>query len=521
VADTGKATVSQTPINPVALTEGDNTVTVKVTAEDGTTTKTYTVKVNRAAPDPTNAQLSSIKINGASVTDFSPSSGGPYTHTVIYSTAAITVEAVAEETGATIVCAPTSPIAFTSGDSATITITVTAPNRTTTKIYTITVNRAAISSNANLNGLTVNAGTLSPAFSASSTSYTVSVPNATASITVTPTKADTQASVSQTPDNPVNLSVGANTITITVTAENGSTKTYTITVTRAEAGTEASSNANLQTLSVSPGTLSPGFSSETAAYTVTVPNTTEEISVTATVSDGNASVEQFPSANPVALNAGANVITLRVTAEAGNTKDYVIVVTRTPLSSNANLGSLSVSPGTLVPTFSPSIRDYSVLVSNATASISVTPTVEDTNASVNQTPVNVVSLNEGDNTISVTVTAEDGSTKTYTITVTRTSSDTTNAVQAVISMANEIVDLTKNTQNDLSQEANSILRVTAPDGYDSYTWKIDGYDNYSLISDREIQAYANWFNPGTHSVLLIFEKDGISYGSEVLFRVVR
>ena len=95
---------------------------------------------------------------------------------------------------------------------------------------------------ANLSDLTLSTGTLTPAFSPCTTSYTASVLNATTSITVTPTVADSTATVtvnglpvvSGNASAPINLSVGDNTITAVVTAQDGTTtKTYIVTVTRA------------------------------------------------------------------------------------------------------------------------------------------------------------------------------------------------------------------------------------------------------------------------------------------------
>ncbi|RAV07364.1 cadherin-like beta sandwich domain-containing protein, partial [Paenibacillus contaminans] len=132
----------------------------------------------------------------------------------------------------------------------TVTVVVTAQDGMTTKTYTITVTRAK-SSNADLNALTLSAGTLTPGFTTGDVSYTASVGNAVTSIDVTPTVADSTATVTVNNDTinsgsakHVTLGVGTNTVTVVVTAEDGTTtKTYTITVTRAK-----SSNADLSAL---------------------------------------------------------------------------------------------------------------------------------------------------------------------------------------------------------------------------------------------------------------------------------
>jgi alpha-tubulin suppressor-like RCC1 family protein len=100
-----------------------------------------------------------------------------------------------------------------------------------------------ISTDANLSNLALSAGTLSPAFSSGTTSYTASVPNSVTSITVTPTAADSNstlkvngATVISGNASVIKLNVGSNTITVLVTAQDGvTTQTYTVTVTEAAA----------------------------------------------------------------------------------------------------------------------------------------------------------------------------------------------------------------------------------------------------------------------------------------------
>ena len=85
------------------------------------------------------------------------------------------------------------------------------------------------------------------------------------------------------------------------------------------------------------------------------------------------------------------------------------------LSSNANLASLSISQGTLNPKFSASKTQYTVNLNGDVSSIKVNATAADSKAVVYGTGTK--SLKPGKNTISVSVAAEDGSTKEYTITV--------------------------------------------------------------------------------------------------------
>ena len=100
----------------------------------------------------------------------------------------------------------------------------------------------------------------------------------------------------------------------------------------------------------------------------------------------------------------------------------------TTLSNNANLASLALNAGSMVPGFAKATTTYLATVPFATASVSVTPTTDHPAASVkiNGNPVvsgaasAAVTLPVGNTALTTVVTAQDGiTTKTYIITVTR------------------------------------------------------------------------------------------------------
>ncbi len=106
------------------------------------------------------------------------------------------------------------------------------------------VSLAILSTNANLSGLTLSAGTLSPTFSSGTLNYTASIANSVNSTTITPALSDTSARMtvngvtvaSGSPSGAMSLAVGANTINTVVTAQDGATaKTYSVIVTRQSA----------------------------------------------------------------------------------------------------------------------------------------------------------------------------------------------------------------------------------------------------------------------------------------------
>ena len=153
-----------------------------------------------------------------------------------------------------------------------------------------------LSDNADLGGLTISSGTLSPQFSSSDITYTASVDNSVTQVTVTPTASHSSATITVN-DNTVisgtghivtGLTVGStNTVTVIVTAQDSTTKTYTITLTRAAS---LSDNADLGSLTISSGTLSPQFSSSDITYTASVDNSVTQVTVTPTASDSSATI---------------------------------------------------------------------------------------------------------------------------------------------------------------------------------------------------------------------------------------
>lgn len=84
-------------------------------------------------------------------------------------------------------------------------------------------------------------------------------------------------------------------------------------------------------------------------------------------------------------------------------------------SSNNALASLTVSAGELAPAFDPAITDYTLSLPLRTNKITFTATPSDSKATVQGD--GEVALRGGENKVAVVVTAEDGSAKTYNITV--------------------------------------------------------------------------------------------------------
>lgn len=197
-------------------------------------------------------------------------------------------------------------------------------------------------------------------------------------------------------------------------------------------GSSPSQNANLADISIASVTLSPAFSPDEIDYTASVLFAVDSISVNADLEDSGASItindEELTSGGiTINLSVGENTITIVVTAAGGATQTYTVTVTRGSASSNADLRALSVSTGTLSPSFSPGQLTYTAPALFAATSFTVTPTVDDTTASVTVDGVavasgsvsNAIAFSGPQQTVQIVVTAEDGTTQTYSITVQR------------------------------------------------------------------------------------------------------
>ena len=135
----------------VDLQVGSNTISVKVTAEDGTTTQTYTVTVTRAAPPASSdASLSGLSLSGVTLSPTFAGDTVSYTASVANGVSSTTVTATKNQAAATVVITPDDADASATGyqvglnvGSNTITVKVTAADGVTTRTYTVTVTRAA------------------------------------------------------------------------------------------------------------------------------------------------------------------------------------------------------------------------------------------------------------------------------------------------------------------------------------------------------------------------------------------
>ena len=184
--------------------------------------------------------------------------------------------------------------------------------------------------------------------------------------------------------------------------------------------TPPSSNCDLSSLTCSNATLSPAFNKSTTNYTATVPYAVESLNLSYKAADGSARV----SVSGNTLVVGSNTVTVTCTAATGAKKNYTITVTREQdpnykPSTDALLKELTLDVGTLSPTFSGAVTEYVAYVPYETRSATLSGAAKDEKA-LKVTEATMQLSQEGDNVMTVTCTAEDGTTsKTYTVHVYR------------------------------------------------------------------------------------------------------
>ena len=285
------------------------------------------------------------------------------------------------------------------------------------------------SSDNQIKGLNPSAGTAS----GSGTNWTVNdVPRDAESITLTPSL---PAGATVSGGSPVTcaLSGDSSTCTFTVIAEDGTPKDYTVTITKKPEDTPTpgpeptdptASDASLKSI-FADNNLIPGYSPDNTSYTMNVSNSVTAMNFTAIP---NAEGTTYSVSGASNWKVGVNVVKVTATAKDGTKKVYSINVVRAASatkadeekkkSSNNYLKSLTSHDGVLTPEFNKDTTTYSVKVPKDVTKLSLTALAEDDKAKVE------ISGNSGFevgkvHSVTVTVTAEDGSQRIYTINVTR------------------------------------------------------------------------------------------------------
>ncbi|OOQ57039.1 cadherin-like beta sandwich domain-containing protein [Mucilaginibacter pedocola] len=480
-------------LNP--LNYGLNDIVVKIRAPNKVTTRNIHLLITRT-PTSTDADLSSIALTDpVAVLKATNGSVNRYTATVANTTTSIKVLAKTQNPRSWLSVngafqfgnVASEPIPLVPGDNI-IRVDVRTEDGTLTQAYIINVTRAA-SAVATLSKLYL----VEPAVTKTNTSTgpgdynsTALVKATTKSIKVVAVAADPNATItvngvvtaSGAVSAPITLTGGDAQITVEVTAANGITiKRYVIKV-RPPAAIATLSKLYL----VEPAVAKTNTATGPGDYnsTALVKATTKSIKVVAVATDPNATitVNGVVTASgvvsaPVALAGGAGTITVQVTAENGTTiKRYVIAVK--PPSAIATLAKLYLVEPAVAKTnvnSGPAEYNSTASVSATTKTIKVVAVATDTTATIRINGVVTgsgavsapISLNVGQNTINIVVTAQDGTTThSWAIIVAKPASRFVNAISGA---DNEVGIIQKNEPvSEALQEGIIVNQAVSPNG---------------------------------------------------------
>lgn len=187
-----------------------------------------------------------------------------------------------------------------------------------------------------------------------------------------------------------------------------------------------SSNNNLSSLKASVGTFDIAFDKDVTVYTLTVPYGTESVILSGSLEDVTSTIDGLIEYKLTDDKTTANIT---VVAEDGTIKVYTVYIIKeakpenvaTPVtyyySSNNYLKSLEIDGYEI--TFNKETNEYKITVKSDVTSLDIKAIPEDSRARVEITGNE--KFKKGNNTVTITVTAEDGSTREYKITANKES----------------------------------------------------------------------------------------------------
>ena len=169
------------------------------------------------------------------------------------------------------------------------------------------------------------------------------------------------------------------------------------------------SNSKLQNLRLNIEGLVPEFNKDVFDYYLTINNNINNLEILTVPENKNSKIEITGNEN---LREGLNIIKVQITSEDNTSStSYIINVTKTNNieDANTNLETLAIQNYLLYPNFDNTVTNYNVEVANDTDNINLLAIPEDEEAKVEIDKND--KLQEGNNTIKITVTAKNNFTK--------------------------------------------------------------------------------------------------------------
>lgn len=361
------------------LKEGDNEFVLTLKANDAETK--YTVKVTRkAAEKPANVTLAEVKVGETVLT----ATAGKYATTVGYEVSSVTVVATATDSAATVEGAGEKALDVGKNE-----VTLTVKNGTETQNYTVEITREA----AVLTLAEVKIG--ETAITADDNGvYNHTVANTVSSVTIAATATKSYATVEGAGEKTLNI--GENTFSLTVKVDDNTKQQYMVKVVREAA------DLTLKEVKIGDEVLT----AQDRTYTCNVANEVTQVTISAVANNAAATVDGFGTKENLAVGENRFEVTVSVGEEQAK---YTIIVNRAK-SSVKTIAKITVDGADA--TYDQAAKTYTATVGKFTAKVDIALT---SSVSSYQTDEPIGTLAEGENEFVITVTAEDGTTETYSL----------------------------------------------------------------------------------------------------------